>query len=45
MTTEEHRKKDEQFMRKALAEAQQAFDEGEILIGAVIVWTPLHSCV
>ena len=37
MTTEEQRKKDEQFMRKALAEAQQAFDEGEIPIGAVIV--------
>ena len=27
------------------AEAQQAFDEGEIPIGAVIVWAPLHSCV
>ena len=37
MTTEEQRKKDEQFMRKALAEAQRAFDEGEIPIGAVIV--------
>ncbi len=45
MTTDEQRKKDEQFMRKALAEAQQAFDEGEIVIGAVIVWAPLHSCV
>lgn len=29
--------KDEQYMRKALQEAQQAFDEGEIPIGAVIV--------
>jgi tRNA(adenine34) deaminase len=28
---------DEQFMRKALQEAQQAFDEGEIPIGAVVV--------
>ena len=33
----EQQKKDEQYMRKALAEAQQAFDEGEIPIGAVIV--------
>lgn len=33
----EQQKKDEQFMRKALAEAQQAYDEGEIPIGAVIV--------
>ena len=37
MTSDEQHKKDEQFMRKALAEAQQAFDEGEIPIGAVIV--------
>jgi len=37
MTAEEQQKKDEQYMRKALAEAQQAFDEGEIPIGAVIV--------
>jgi tRNA(adenine34) deaminase len=29
--------KDEMYMRKALAEAQQAFDEGEIPIGAVVV--------
>ena len=28
---------DIQFMRKALQEAQQAFDEGEIPIGAVVV--------
>lgn len=28
---------DEQFMRKALAEAQAAFDQGEIPIGAVVV--------
>lgn len=33
----EQEKKDEMYMRKALAEAQQAFDEGEIPIGAVIV--------
>jgi tRNA(adenine34) deaminase len=37
MTAEEQQKKDEQYMLKALAEAQQAFDEGEIPIGAVIV--------
>ena len=29
--------KDEQFMRKALYEAQRAAEEGEIPIGAVIV--------
>lgn len=34
---EEQRKKDEEFMRKALLEAQAAFDEDEIPIGAVIV--------
>lgn len=28
---------DEQFMRKALAEAQAAFDEGEIPVGAIVV--------
>ncbi len=33
----EQEKKDEQYMRKALVEAQQAFDEGEIPIGAVVV--------
>ena len=33
----EQEKKDELYMRKALAEAQQAFDEGEIPIGAIIV--------
>ena len=33
----EQEKKDEMYMRKALAEAQQAFDEGEIPVGAVIV--------
>lgn len=37
MTTEEQQKADEQFMRKALAEAQAAFDEGEIPVGAVVV--------
>lgn len=30
-------KKDEEFMRKALIEAQAAFDAGEIPIGAIIV--------
>lgn len=33
----EAEKKDEEFMRKALAEAQAAFDEDEIPVGAVIV--------
>ena len=33
----DEKKKDEMYMRKALAEAQQAFDEGEIPIGAVVV--------
>lgn len=28
---------DEQFMRKALVEAQAAFDEGEIPVGAIVV--------
>lgn len=37
MTAAEQQKKDEQFMRKAIAEAQQALQEGEIPIGAVIV--------
>ena len=30
-------KKDEQFMRQALVEAQKAFDKGEVPVGAVIV--------
>ena len=34
--TQEYTKDDEAFMRKALAEAQAAFDEGEIPIGAVV---------
>jgi tRNA(adenine34) deaminase len=33
----EEKNKNEQYMRKALAEAQQAFEKGEIPIGAVIV--------
>lgn len=33
----ETEKKDEEFMRRALAEAQAAFDEDEIPVGAVIV--------
>lgn len=37
MTEDTQRKKDEQFMRKALTEAGQAMAEGEIPIGAVIV--------
>ncbi len=37
LCTMEQQKKDEMYMRKALAEAQQAFDEGEIPIGAVVV--------
>jgi len=34
---EEQKKKDEEFMRKALLEAQLAFDEDEIPVGAIIV--------
>ena len=34
---EEQSKKDEAFMRKALIEAQAAFDEEEIPVGAIIV--------
>lgn len=37
MTTEEQQKQDEQYMRKALAEAEEALAVGEIPIGAVIV--------
>ena len=33
----EEKNKDEMYIRKALTEAQQAFDKGEIPIGAVIV--------
>ena len=33
----EEKNKDEQYMRRALQEAQAAYDEGEIPIGAVIV--------
>ena len=33
----EQQKKDEQYMRRALQEAERAFEEGEIPIGAVIV--------
>lgn len=37
MTAEKQQKKDEMYMRKALAEAQQALAEGEIPIGAIVV--------
>ena len=37
MTTEEQRKKDEQFMQRALDEARAAMKAGEVPIGAVIV--------
>ena len=37
MTAEEQKEKDEKYMRLALDEARQAFDEGEIPIGAVVV--------
>lgn len=37
MTTEEQRKTDEQFMRKALAEAEESARVGEIPIGAIVV--------
>ncbi|EFM01493.1 nucleoside deaminase [Hoylesella marshii] len=35
--TEDPTKTDEAFMRKALAEAEMAFEEGEIPVGAIIV--------
>ena len=35
--TEEQQKKAERYMQRALDEARQAFDEGEIPIGAVVV--------
>ena len=35
--TEVQQKKDEMYMQRALDEARQAFDEGEIPIGAVVV--------
>ena len=35
--TEEQQQADERYMRKAIAEAQQAYDEGEIPVGAVVV--------
>ena len=37
MITEEQQKKDERYMRMALDEARQAYDAGEIPVGAVIV--------
>ena len=37
MMSEEQLKKDEQYMRKALVEAEEALCEGEIPIGAVVV--------
>ena len=37
MTTEEQLKKDEYFMRRALDEAEAAYCEGEIPVGAVVV--------
>ncbi len=37
MNTEEQQKRDEQYMLRALDEARQAFQKGEIPIGAVIV--------
>lgn len=36
-TKETQQQKDEQYMRKALAEAEAAFEAGEIPVGAVIV--------
>ena len=37
MTTDEQQKKDEFYMQRALDEARQAYREGEIPIGAIIV--------
>ena len=36
-TMEDIKKKDEAYMRRALMEAQAAFDEDEIPVGAIIV--------
>lgn len=35
---DEQRSRDEYFMRRALQEAQAAADEGEVPVGAVVVW-------
>ena len=37
MTTNDQQKKDEQYMRRALDEAEEALRQGEIPIGAVVV--------
>ena len=37
MNSEEQQKKDERYMRMAIDEAQQAYEAGEIPIGAVVV--------
>ena len=37
MTTAEQQKADEMYMRKALAEAEEALDAGEIPVGAIVV--------
>ena len=34
---EEQKKKDEEYMKKAILEAQKAFEEDEIPVGAIIV--------
>ena len=34
---EQQKQQDEEFMRKALVEAQAAYDEGEVPIGAIVV--------
>jgi tRNA(adenine34) deaminase len=36
--TEEIRQKDEYFMREALKQARNAYDAGEVPVGAVLVW-------
>ena len=45
MTAEEQQKEDEMYMRKALAEAEEAFKAGEIPVGAVIVLKILQFLV
>ena len=37
MTSEEQRRMDEQMMRLALKEAERAYEEGEVPVGAVVV--------
>ena len=35
---DEQLSEDERFMRQALTEARKAFEQGEVPVGAVVVW-------